>query len=238
MGHQQGGQTTDLTRTAPDGWIAPMRIIAGQFRSRRLHTPEDAATTRPAPDWLRESVFNLLRGHLEGVRIIDAFAGTGSIGLEALSRGASECVFVEKSRHIAQILQSNIDELDVAAQSQVIIGDALAASTIAAAPRPVHLIFFDPPYALIHEPGARQRCLSQLGRFIQLLDDTGYAILRTPKPIAKVEKGMPAPDEDTAELLPIDGALGPETHHYSSMSIHLYMKQSPPKAHGFESVGS
>src|ERR1051326_7140833 len=103
----------------------PMRIIAGEFRSRRLHTPPDDSITRPIPDRVKESLFGLMRGHCEGANVFDGFAGTGAIGLEAISRGAARCVFVEKDRDAAAMLRQNIDSLGAAERSELIIGDAL-----------------------------------------------------------------------------------------------------------------
>jgi 16S rRNA (guanine966-N2)-methyltransferase len=159
-----------------------MRIIGGEFRSRRLLTPRDALTTRPIPDRVKESLFGLLRGHTEGAQVFDAFAGTGAIGLEAISRGASRCIFVERDREIAGILQRNIDALGVQDLCEVVVGDALGAGALARCPRPVTLVFMDPPYALVSDPAGWQRLRMQLERLIGLLADDGFAILRTPWP--------------------------------------------------------
>ena len=77
-----------------------MRIIAGEFKKRKLQGPPDDTTTRPIPDMVKEALFNILRGHPEDGAVLDCFAGTGSIGLEALSRGAPRCVFVERDKKI------------------------------------------------------------------------------------------------------------------------------------------
>src|ERR1044071_7748596 len=102
-----------------------MRIIAGEFRSRRLITPRDDSTTRPIPDRVKVSLFGLLRGHCEGATVFDGFAGTGAIGLEAVSRGAASCVFVEKDRAAAAMLRQNIDSLGASDRCELFIGDAL-----------------------------------------------------------------------------------------------------------------
>ncbi len=168
-----------------------MRIIAGEFRSRKLHTPKDADTTRPIPDRVKESIFQLLRGHYEGVEVFDGFAGTGAQGLEALSRGAKRCVFVERDREIAKILQRNIDELGVRDRADLIIGDVLGPGALARCPRPAHLIFMDPPYPLVEDPVGWKRVKVQFERLIQNLDD-GFAILRTPWPFMHVLPGQEA----------------------------------------------
>ncbi|MCW5775525.1 MAG: RsmD family RNA methyltransferase, partial [Phycisphaeraceae bacterium] len=153
-----------------------------EFRSRRLHAPPEGSPTRPMPDRVRESLFGLLRGHTEGAAVFDAFAGTGSIGLEAVSRGATRCVMVERDRRVSATLERNIRELGAEGRCEVIIGDALGAGALAACPMPVHLVFFDPPYALVEDAAGWQRARAQFIRLIDRLDETGYAVLRTPWP--------------------------------------------------------
>ncbi len=204
-----------------------MKIIGGQFRRRILNSPPGAEKTRPMPARVREAVFNLLRGHVEGEAVFDGFAGSGSIGLEALSRGAARVVFVERDREIAEILRSNIALLGVDDRAEVIGGDALGVAAAARCPDPAHLIFFDPPYPLMQDPERRRQVLEQFGQLIQKLDDTGYAVLRTPWPlvdrIESEDEEAPARFEDVD--LHIAGALGPETHAYTTMACHLYMRE-------------
>ncbi|MGE3109944.1 MAG: 16S rRNA (guanine(966)-N(2))-methyltransferase RsmD [Phycisphaerales bacterium] len=172
-----------------------MRIIAGEFRHRKLHSPPDAGTTRPIPDRVKESLFALLRGWTEGAVVLDAFAGTGAIGLEAISRGAQRCVFIERDKKIAQILRRNIEELGCEDRAEVVQGDALGAPLLSRCPRPVDLIFFDPPYPLVLDPspamgggGGWDRVARQFARVIENLNTSGggggggYAVLRTPWP--------------------------------------------------------
>lgn len=159
-----------------------MRIIGGEFRSRKLKAPPGIETTRPLPDRVRESVFNLLRGHFEGVAVVDAFAGTGSFGLEALSRGASRVVFVERDRGAARYLRENIEMLGVQDRAEVVQGDAVSMLTARRFPRDSHVVFFDPPYPFVktHEGWARMR--EQLVRSLPLLDEGGWLMVRTPWP--------------------------------------------------------
>ncbi|XHC25523.1 MAG: RsmD family RNA methyltransferase [Phycisphaerales bacterium] len=178
-----------------------IRIISGEYRRRQLRTPKDAKVTRPLPDRVRTAVFNMLRGHIEGQAILDGFAGVGSFGLEAASRGASEVVMVEKDREIASILQSNIDELGAGDTCRVLRGDVLGISILSRCPRPVHIVFFDPPYPMILDPAQRERVFGQFSRLVELLDDKGFAILRTPWPVidrmvdGKRHQGGPVPVE-------------------------------------------
>ncbi|MCC7388358.1 MAG: RsmD family RNA methyltransferase [Phycisphaerales bacterium] len=225
-----------------------LRIIGGDLKRRLIHTPPDATITRPMPDRVRQSIFNLLRGHTEGVEVFDAFAGTGCMGFEALSRGATGVVFVERERSITKLIERSAEELGVADRIEIASADALGGAALARCPEGVHLIFFDPPYPLVRDPAQWPRVREQLGRLIGKLDDTGYALLRTPWPFlhaeeGEAEEGRPAPrrfrDEEVEEIdldeaspkapmhpvdLAIPGALGPETHGYGSMAVHLYMR--------------
>ncbi len=125
-----------------------MRITAGTHRGRRLISPE-GKTTRPTSDRVRESVFNILRhgkwhdGVLDGAVVLDAFAGTGALGLEALSQGADYAVFMEKDRMAARTCRENIEALGESARTRLIIGDATAPPAVA---KPATLVFLDPPY--------------------------------------------------------------------------------------------
>lgn len=160
-----------------------MRIIAGEFRRRVLETPADDRVTRPIPDFVKESLFSILRGHCEGANVFDGFAGTGAIGLEAISRGAARCTFIEQDRKIGQILRTNIEKLEVQKRCDVMIGDALGAGALARAPRPLHLAFLDPPFPLVKDAVGFKRIMAQMAGLVKLLDESGYAILRTPWPL-------------------------------------------------------
>ncbi len=122
-----------------------MRIIAGTFRGRNLQTPEGMAT-RPTADRVRETLFSMLAsrlGSFEGLRVADLFAGSGALGLEALSRGAAFAFFVEQDRRALEAIRANVAALDVEDRSQL-----LACSALALPPAdPFDLIFADPPYA-------------------------------------------------------------------------------------------
>lgn len=160
-----------------------MRIIAGEFRRRLLLTPRDAETTRPYPDRVKESLFALLRGHFENASVFDGFAGVGTMGLEAVSRGATRCVMVERDRDVAALLQKNVDTLGAADRCEVVIGDVLGAGALARCPKPVHLVFFDPPYAMVRDPLGFKRVMSQFAALVDRLTPDGFAVLRTPWPL-------------------------------------------------------
>ena len=122
-----------------------MRIIAGEWRGRKLVSPEGIAT-RPTADRVRETLFNMLAsriGSFEGLRIADLYAGSGALGLEALSRGADFACFVEQDARAIAAIRTNLDLLGAAKRAQL-----LARSASALPPsQPFDLIFADPPYA-------------------------------------------------------------------------------------------
>lgn len=124
-----------------------MRISAGEHRGRRLRSVK-GVTTRPTSDLLRQAVFNVLGPRIQGARVLDLFAGTGSVGLEALSRGAATATFVEMDRRAVRTLQSNLETLNLAANARLIAGDVLRAlKRLQAAGEAFDCIFLDPPYA-------------------------------------------------------------------------------------------
>jgi len=134
-----------------------MRVIAGQWRGRPLVAPKGDAT-RPTADRTREALFSMLTsrvGSFEGLAVADLFAGSGALGIEALSRGAASCLFVEQDRSAVDALKANLAKLgaraDVRATSVMALGPA---------PAPLDLILMDPPYGT----GAGAVALDKLGR--------------------------------------------------------------------------
>lgn len=123
-----------------------MRIISGTHGGRRLNTPK-GQETRPTSDRLRESIFNILAHnwpqHLKGARVGDIFAGSGALGIEALSRGAAHVVFVEKHSAGRDLVEGNLDMLGIGDSAEVIEGDARRLPPIEEA---FDLVFMDPPY--------------------------------------------------------------------------------------------
>jgi 16S rRNA (guanine966-N2)-methyltransferase len=118
-----------------------MRIIAGEFRSRRLKSLP-GATTRPTPDRLRETLFDILQTRISGATFLDAYAGTGAVGIEALSRGASHVWFLERDRAAVELIRENLAALKVERRATVVPGRA--ALTIAR--HHADIVFLDPPY--------------------------------------------------------------------------------------------
>jgi 16S rRNA (guanine966-N2)-methyltransferase len=121
-----------------------LRIVGGEFRGRRLHFP-DGKGLRPTPDRVRETLFNWLQGELPGRRVLDLFAGSGALGLEALSRGAAEAVFVERARPAADRLRDNLALLGLQVRARVEQEDVRR--FLARPHAPFDLVFVDPPYA-------------------------------------------------------------------------------------------
>lgn len=123
-----------------------MRVIAGEFRSRRLKTIPGAAT-RPTPDRLRETLFNILAARIEGAAFLDAYAGTGAVGIEALSRGARHAYFLERGRQALDAIRGNLASLGLEARATVAAGPVLLTLAHYAA----GIVFLDPPYSLDRE---------------------------------------------------------------------------------------
>jgi len=122
-----------------------VRIIAGIAKGRRLASPK-SLTTRPVLDQVKESIFNILFD-VNGLRVLDLFAGTGSIGLEAVSRGASESVFVDNDRDAVSIIRENIKRCGFENETRIISKHVQAAIKILVKKsEPFDLIFIDPPY--------------------------------------------------------------------------------------------
>jgi 16S rRNA (guanine966-N2)-methyltransferase len=152
-----------------------MRIIAGQFRSRKLLAPASDAT-RPITDRVKQSLFDVLAPHLGSARVYDCFAGTGSMGLEALSRGASHVTFFESDRSAAALLRRNIESLGVADRSAVIDRDLFRWFESSPPRGDVDLIFLDPPYRFLREqPDSLRRLATRLGGH---LGDGGIVVFR------------------------------------------------------------
>lgn len=136
-----------------------MRIISGEWRSRKLIAPK-GDNTRPTADRTRETVFSMLASRLGGfdeLRVLDLFAGSGALGLEALSRGAAHCCFAEQDAAALDALETNISALNAAGRSEVRRGSVLS---LGAAQRSYDLILLDPPYG----SGAGEVALDKLGR--------------------------------------------------------------------------
>jgi 16S rRNA (guanine(966)-N(2))-methyltransferase RsmD len=133
-----------------------MRIIAGEFRSRRLKSIPGAAT-RPTPDRLRETLFDILAPCIAGATFLDAYAGTGAVGIEALSRGAAHAFFLESHRKALEAIRQNLASLGVEARATVVAGPVLVTLPEYSA----DIVFLDPPYELEREYAAVLEALAE-----------------------------------------------------------------------------
>jgi 16S rRNA (guanine966-N2)-methyltransferase len=146
-----------------------VRIIAGSRKGARIFAPRGAAT-RPTSDRVREAAFNLI-GPVDGARVLDLYAGSGAMGLEALSRGAARVVFVERSAQAVAAIERNLDKLRLAG-AEVVTGDVperVAAE--AAAGRRYDLVLIDPPYPML------ERALASLAPHVPSLVAPGGLVV-------------------------------------------------------------
>ncbi len=125
-----------------------MRIVGGEFGGRKLASPS-GQSTRPTTDRAREALFNKLQhgfpGHVEGARVLDLFAGTGALGLEAISRGAQSCLFVEMAVDARGVIRTNIETLGLQGRAKIFRRDATRLGAVGTM-QPFDLVFADPPY--------------------------------------------------------------------------------------------
>lgn len=152
-----------------------MRIIAGEWRGRKLVAPE-GDTTRPTADRTRETLFSMLTSRLgafEGIKVADFFAGSGALGLEALSRGAAHCLFVDQDPAAIRAIRRNITNLHAQSRCDVRAGSVLS---LGPAKEPLDLVLLDPPY----ETGAGAVAIDKLTR-LGWIGETTWVSLETAK---------------------------------------------------------
>ena len=159
-----------------------MRVITGTARGRRLREPSNYAI-RPTTDKVKEAMFNILQFKVEGAACVDLFAGTGQLGIEAMSRGAASCVFVDRSPEAIKIVGENLRATGLADRARVIKGDSLA---VLEGLRDVDLIFLDPPYA----DDTLENAIKLINRF-DILKKNGIIVAESPK-----DKILPALPEE------------------------------------------
>lgn len=163
-----------------------LRIVAGEWRGRKLTAPE-GETTRPTADRTRETLFSMLvsrLGDFDGLRVADLFAGSGALGLEALSRGAAHCLFVDQDAGAVRAIRRNIANLHAQTRS-----DVRASSVLSLGPtkEPLDLIMLDPPY----ETGAGQVAIDKLAR-LGWIGEATWVSLETGKTEAVSIRGFEA----------------------------------------------
>jgi 16S rRNA (guanine966-N2)-methyltransferase len=157
-----------------------VRIIAGEHRGRILKAPKGLGT-RPMLDRVREALFSSLGQRVDGARVLDLFAGTGSLGLESLSRGAASARLVESDRTALAALRTNVATLRLEERADVVAGDALEPTCWGEGAR-YDLVFFDPPYPLLAAAHTRASLLGVLGALLdERLEPGGCVVFHTPR---------------------------------------------------------
>ncbi len=149
-----------------------MRVISGTARGRKLKELQ-GMDTRPTTDKVKESMFNIIQFELEGRKVLDLFGGTGQLGLEALSRGAAFCTFVDQRREAAALIRENIRLTGFSDRARVVQGEAL--SFLSACREKFDVIFLDPPY----QSGLLEKCVSEISKF-DILGEYGIIVCESP----------------------------------------------------------
>lgn len=191
-----------------------MRILAGQYKGREILPPPGRSITRPITGHVKKSLFAMLGESLQDQTIIDLYCGTGTMGIEALSRGARQCYFAEMDPRVIERLRQNLTDLRATDRAVIWRGDVLAKfrDWVTAVTSPVDAVFIDPPYADARECDWQKMAdaiFAPLGG--KLSDNDGVAVLRTDELAAVPEK------------------LGPLTltkqRQYGDMVLRFYMKE-------------
>lgn len=172
-----------------------MRVIAGKHKGRRLHTVADLSV-RPATSRVKESIFNVLQNRVDWTeaRVLDLFAGSGSLGIEALSRGSQHVVFIENSKRAAAFLQQNIALVNALAESEIVVADVF--DFLARQHATYDVVFADPPYKF--------EALNRLPTMVfqsGIVSPDGYLIIEHPQELTFVRDdsfGEPSPLWQTA----------------------------------------
>lgn len=149
-----------------------MRIVGGKLKSRRLFV-SSRANFRPTADRVKESIFNILKGELEGKRVLDLFAGTGNLGIEAISRGAVSITFVDLSAQSIKIIRRNLEDLECLSNTEILKLDyRKALQKLAREGRRFEIVFADPPYLLGYAQGVID-CLKET----EILSDDALVVI-------------------------------------------------------------
>ena len=182
-----------------------MRIIAGQAKGHHLKVPREVS--RPTTDRVRESLFGILSPVVSGARVLDLFAGSGALGLEALSRGAAECLFVERDRGACRVIEENLKKTGLTG-GQVRCGEV--ARFLKGRVGPFDLILADPPYADgLSDPAA---ALSRLTVWRDCLAEGGILVLE---------------EDATGQVLEFVGLTFWQSREYGRSRISFYRREDP-----------
>lgn len=163
-----------------------MYIIAGLYKGRKLLPPPGSSSTRPITGLAKKSLFDILAGRLDGATVLDLYCGTGTMGLEALSRGAEHCCFAERDRAVLTRLERNIDAFGVRERCTVWRGDVTSRLRhwLAGLARPVDVAFVDPPYADVRRWDWQRIAEEVFTPLAGRLAEGGVVVLRCPAEVA------------------------------------------------------
>jgi len=165
-----------------------MRIIAGAKRGMKLFSPE-TKETRPITDRVKQSLFDVLVNYdlLSGARAADLFCGVGSLGLEALSRGAAFVTFVEKNGEVIEVLEKNIEKAGFGERSRVVLASAFRVGAPVVAGERYDLVFVDPPYASTREVGNGSSLADLFDVLQNQVNPRGIVVVRTHRSVAVLD---------------------------------------------------
>jgi 16S rRNA (guanine(966)-N(2))-methyltransferase RsmD len=173
-----------------------MRIIAGRAKGLSIKSPP-GRSTRPMDGRARSALFNILGARLPEARVLDLYAGSGALGLEALSRGAECCVFVERNRSAARLIEENLARSRLEGGEVLCASCSLALGQLAVRGAGFSLVFFDPPFPDSRSAGRRAALLAELAAAAELLTPRGLVVWR-------LERRNYHPEELPASLEPVD----------------------------------
>ena len=183
-----------------------MRVITGSARGRRLKELE-GLETRPTTDRVKESIFNIIQFRIEGRRVLDLFAGTGQMGIEALSRGAKSATFVDRRSDAVRLVKENLALCRLAESARVVQGDAL--EFLNRTEETFDLIFLDPPYG----SGLLKNALERIAKF-DILSDHGIILCETS--VTELLPELPPPFQEG------------RAYRYGKIKITVYERNLPP----------
>jgi 16S rRNA (guanine966-N2)-methyltransferase len=183
-----------------------MRITGGTLRSRAIRAPR-GASTRPTSDRVRESLFGILEsaGRVSGACVLDLYAGTGALGLEALSRGASRATLVESSREALAAARGNVASLGMQDRARVLAADVRDAIRRGMGDGPFDLVLADPPWALVDS-----------GEAVRLLEDLARSSLLSEDALVVLEHSARTPSPE------IEGLVNDQSRRYGDTALTFY----------------
>ncbi len=170
-----------------------MQIQAGKFKGQKLLSPPSSSQTRPLTGLAKKSLFDTISAWLEGARVLDLYAGTGTMGLEALSRGADRCYLAEKDPRVVSRLKRNIHQLDMEDRAEVWVGDIHKhlPQWLGALKSPMDLVFIDPPFAASGTWDLEEKVPALFAPVASHLAGDGLVVLRMPPRFELPEKVGP-----------------------------------------------